>query len=119
MIEHAFSRFARAWAVWVGRSWTFALVMLATLGYATAQLTIGIGEAVQAALGAWTGIVSIVMLVLLQHSSNREGMERKLEAQELIRVTRARNRLLKVDEMDESELDRLEEEMKREAERNP
>jgi low affinity Fe/Cu permease len=105
-----FSRLAEAVSAAVGRSWAFFTAIAVVLtAIATAALVPGWREPINIWGGAVTGYVSIVLLVLLQHTQNRDGLAIQTKLDALIKASGASNAFAGIDRLDEDQLRQMRE----------
>ena len=113
-----FQNFARASARWAGRPVTFGLAALVILGWAVTGPIFHFSDTWQLVINTGTTIVTFLMVFLIQNTHNRDSEAVQLKLDELLRATKgAHNALLEIEDMSESELDKIKHCYRRLAER--
>lgn len=103
-----FSRFARATARATGRPGAFGLAALVILVWAITGPIFGFSDTWQLVINTGTTIVTFLMVFLIQNTQDRDAEAVQVKLDELIRATLgAHNRLLNLEDMEESELDEI------------
>jgi low affinity Fe/Cu permease len=103
-----FSRFARWTERHVGSPITFCLAVAIVLLWAVSGPFFGWSDTWQLVINTGTTIVTFLMVFLIQSTQTRDTQALHLKLDELIRVNRsARNSLLNLEEMSESELEEV------------
>lgn len=114
-----FRRFANKASTWAGSPYVFVMAVTLVVGWAALGPVFGYSDTWQLVINTTTTIITFLMVFLIQNTQNRDGKAMQLKLDELIRVDKnARNTMLDLEEMDESELDKLHEEFKRFADDN-
>jgi low affinity Fe/Cu permease len=94
-----------------------ALALIA--GWALSGPLFGFSDTWQLVINTSTTIVTFLLGILILLEANRQAKESKVVHDELLRaVGGARDRLINLDEMTEDEVDRLEADLRRRAERS-
>jgi low affinity Fe/Cu permease len=106
-----FTRFARWISAVSGRPVTFALAFLVILVWGTTGPVFGFSDTWQLVINTGTTIVTFLMVFLIQSTQNRDTEALQIKLDELIRAVKgARNEVLDLETMEESELDRIRQE---------
>jgi len=115
-----FARHAAHKITLVVGSWqVFALALLLIAVWAISGPFFGFSDTWQLVINTSTTIVTFLLGILILLEANREAKESKVVHDELIRAVRgARNQLINIDEMSEADIDRLEADLRRRAERS-
>jgi low affinity Fe/Cu permease len=93
----------------VGSWQVFLLALLLIAVWAASGPIFGFSDTWQLVINTSTTIVTFLLGILILLEANRQAKESKVVHDELIRAIRgARNQLINIDEMPESEVDRLE-----------
>jgi len=103
----------------VGSWQVFVLALLAILIWAATGPVFKFSDTWQLVINTTTTIVTFLLGILILFEANRSAKESKVVHDELIRAVQgARNRLINIDEMSESEVDQLEAELRRRGEKD-
>jgi len=113
-----FTRFAKLTARMTGRPASFALAAGVILVWLITGPLFRFSDTWQLVINTGTTIVTFLMVFLIQNTQNRDSEAVQVKLDELIRVTEgAHNALLNLEELEESELDRIREQYASLAER--
>lgn len=113
-----FRRIATATAHAVGHPATFAASFALVLAWAVAGPIFGFSDTWQLVINTGTTIVTFLMVFLIQNTQNRDSHALHLKLDELIAASaHARNRMIALEELDEEELDELQQEFDRLAQK--
>jgi low affinity Fe/Cu permease len=103
----------------VGSWQVFLVALLLIAGWALSGPIFGFSDTWQLVINTSTTIVTFLLGILILLEANRQAKESKVVHDELIRsVQGARNQLINIDEMSEEDIDRLEADLRRRAERS-
>ncbi len=103
-----FARFARWTARTAGRPQALAIVVLIIVAWGVSGPIFGYSDTWQLVINTATTIVTFLMVFLIQNTQNRDSEAMHLKLDEVIRaVEGAHNALLDLEELTESELDRI------------
>lgn len=112
-MQQFFRRLAQATAQAVGTPWTFLVAVLVVVVWAVSGPAFQFSDTWQLVINTGTTIVTFLMVFLIQNTQNRDAKVMQLKLDELIRATHtARNRLLDMEAMSDSELAALQEEFR-------
>jgi low affinity Fe/Cu permease len=103
-----FSHAAHAVAWHVGQPWSFISAILVVLIWAITGPIFGYSDTWQLVINTGTTIITFLMVFLIQNTQNRDSIAIQLKLDELLRsITEARNSVIDLDSLDESELEKL------------
>lgn len=101
-----FTRFAKGTARASGKPATFALAVLVLVVWAVSGPFFHFSDTWQLVINTGTTIITFLMVFLIQSTQNRESAALNLKVDEILRSSKgAKNALLDLEEMEESELD--------------
>src|SRR3569623_440649 len=108
-LSQAFRNFAEATARYSGKPVAFLAAAAIVVIWAATGPVFHFGDTWQLVINTGTTIITFLMVFLIQNSQNRDSAALQIKLDELIRTTKARNRLLDVDNLDEEALERIRE----------
>lgn len=111
-----FDQLSRRASEWLGTPVAFIGAIVLVAVWAALGPYFEWNNAHQLAINTGTTILTFWMLFLLQSSQNRDTKAVHTKLDELIRVTDARNEIMLAEDISPAELDRLKQQLKREAE---
>ena len=112
-----FRRLAHATARHVGSPWAFIVALGVIIAWAVTGPMFGFSDTWQLVINTGTTIVTFLMVFLIQNTQNRDALALQLKLDELIRVMKkARNEMVKLEDLDDEELEALHREFVRLAE---
>ena len=113
-----FVRFAQFVSHVTGRPTAFMVAAGALVLWALSGPVFGFSDTWQLVVNTTTTIVTFLMVFVIQNTQNRDTVAMQIKLDELIRVTkRARNALLDLEELDETELEKVREDYERLAQK--
>jgi low affinity Fe/Cu permease len=113
-MNELFHRFARSTATLIGSPTAFALAVFAVIAWAALGPAFHYSDSWQLVINTATTIVTFLVVFAIQNTQNRDSRAIHLKLDELIRaVKKARNSLVDVEELPDSELAQLEAEFRR------
>jgi low affinity Fe/Cu permease len=111
-----FTRFANAAAYWMGRPIVFTLALLTVVVWGVLGPIYHYSDTWQLVINTGTTIVTFLMVFLIQHSQTRDTLAIQIKLSELVLAQQgAENRLARVEDLSDEEMDRLQEEYRRRA----
>jgi low affinity Fe/Cu permease len=114
-VGQIFSRFATAVSDFVGRPQTFVLALCLVLVWAITGPFFGFSDVWQLVINTSTTIITFLMIFVLQNSQNRDGKALQAKLDELILTSKAQNKFIGIEKLDEKELKRFHEMIEEEA----
>lgn len=110
-LERVFTDVANAVAHAAGKPLTFGLCVLAVLLWALAGPYFGFTDTWQLVVNTSTTIVTFLMVFLIQNTQNTDNAAIQTKLDELIRASKARNRLIGIEHLTEQEVEHLREQV--------
>jgi low affinity Fe/Cu permease len=112
-----FTRFANDAAFWMGRPIVFSLALATVLLWAALGPMYKYSDTWQLVINTGTTIVTFLMVFLIQHSQTRDTLAIQIKLSELVLAQQgAENRLARVEDLSDEEMERLQQEYRRRAE---
>ncbi|MEQ1765710.1 MAG: low affinity iron permease family protein [Pyrinomonadaceae bacterium] len=106
-----FTRFARVAATVTGRPITFIVATAIIIVWALSGPLFGFSDTWQLVINTSTTIVTFLMVFLIQNTQNRDTEALQIKLDEIIRsIKGARNEMIDLEDMDETELNRIRQE---------
>ncbi len=100
-----------------GSSWAFGLALLVVLVWLATGPLFGFSDTWQLVINTGTTVVTFLMVFLIQRTQNKDSLAIQLKLNELVAaMTGASNRLIDVESLNETELERLHQYYRRLAE---
>jgi low affinity Fe/Cu permease len=113
-IRDAFHVFARTSSSVLGSAWSFIVALLIILVWGVTGPMFHFSDTWQLIINTGTTIVTFLMVFLIQNTQNRDSKALHLKLDELLRANRAaRNTLVDLENMSDTELQELQEEFAR------
>ncbi len=114
-----FSRFSGGVAELTGKPATFVIAVAGILVWAATGPIFGFSETWQLVVNTGTTIITFLMVFVLQNSQNRDGKAVQTKLDELILTSGAENRFMGIEHLDEKDLKRLTQLLRKAAEGEP
>ncbi|MDI6837738.1 MAG: low affinity iron permease family protein [Rhizobiaceae bacterium] len=102
-----FARFATAVSEWTGRPAVFALALASIAVWGLTGPVFGFSETWQLVVNTGTTIITFLMVFVLQNAQSRDTRAIQTKLDELILTSKAENRFIGIENLDEEELKRL------------
>ncbi|OCJ12868.1 iron permease [Rhizobium sp. AC44/96] len=99
-----FSKFAASVAELSGRPATFVLAVALVLAWAISGPFFDFSETWQLVINTSTTIITFLMVFVLQNSQNRDGKALQAKLDELILTSKAQNKFVGIEKLDEKQL---------------
>lgn len=113
MSNELFRKIAHTTSEWVGSPWSFILAVTIIAIWLITGPLFNYSDTWQLFINTGTTIVTFLMVFLIQNTQNRESKATQLKLDELIRSNKqARNALIDLEELSDTELQRLAEEFR-------
>jgi low affinity Fe/Cu permease len=110
-MKETFRKFAENTANAVGSYWAFLLAALTVIIWAVSGPLFGFSDTWQLVINTGTTVVTFLMVFLIQNTQNRAERVTSLKLDELLRAMKgARTQLVKLDDMSDEQLRRMQEE---------
>lgn len=107
-VRNRFDKLAQWTARHAGRPTTFVVALGIIIGWGVSGPIFGWSDTWQLIINTGTTIVTFLMVFLIQNTQNRDTEALQLKLDELIRVNdKARNRLLRLEELSEEEMEQV------------
>jgi low affinity Fe/Cu permease len=104
-IDKGFETLASRTSRLIGSSWSFGTAVLVILAWAVTGPIFNYSDTWQLVINTGTTIITFLMVFLLQHTQNKDGMAIQLKLDELIAaVEGASNRMIDIEELGEEDL---------------
>jgi low affinity Fe/Cu permease len=111
--REVFSGFARAATSWAGSGVTSILIVVVTILWLVAGIPWGFSLEWHLWASTLAGLLTLVMVFVIQHTTNHESRAMLVKLDELLRVHEgARGELMSVENSDLSTLDKVDSEMR-------
>jgi low affinity Fe/Cu permease len=107
---------ACATAHWTGKPVAFLVATGLVIVWALTGPMFGYSDTWQLVINTSTTIVTFLMVFLIQSTQNRDTMALQLKLSELILASEAENRFAKAEDLSEEELEKLHQELSKQAE---
>ena len=110
-----FSIFANAVADWSGKPVTFVVAFILVLAWAVTGPIFNYSETWQLVINTSTTIVTFLMVFVLQNSQNRDGKALQAKLDELILSSKASNKFVGAEKLNEEELREMSDKLEKDA----
>ena len=107
-VHDHFGRFAAAVSGWLGSTWAFAAAALVVVVWAATGPVLHFSQTWSQFINTGAGIATLLMVLLIQSTQNRDSRAINLKLNELIRaMDTARNQLIDIERLSDLELDEM------------
>jgi low affinity Fe/Cu permease len=106
-LNRLFSHIAQSTSREVGRTWVFALAVVAIIVWAVTGPFFNFSDTWQLVINTGTTVVTFLMVFLIQNSQNRDAAAIQVKLNELIRVSKAHNSFVGVERLTDDELEEI------------
>jgi low affinity Fe/Cu permease len=106
-VNRWFADLAQATSRAVGRTWVFVLAVASIVIWAATGPLFGFSDTWQLVINTGTTIVTFLMVFLIQNAQNRDAAAIQVKLNELIRVGRAHNSFVGIENLTDAELDEI------------
>jgi low affinity Fe/Cu permease len=110
-----FTKFATAVSKWTGRPLVFVSCGVLVILWALSGPIFKFSDTWQLVINTSTTIITFLMIFVLQNSQNRDGKALQAKLDELILTSKAQNKFIGIEKLDEKELKRFHELIEEEA----
>ena len=109
-LQHFFSRFAQGVARQTGRAGSFAVAIILVVVWGACGPFFDYSVSWQVAFETICSIVTLLMVLLIQHTQNRDTQVMQMKLDELIQTSKnARNDLIEIEKLTEGEIEEVRE----------
>jgi low affinity Fe/Cu permease len=115
-LGHVFAVFSTTVAEWAGKPVTFCVAFVLILLWAVSGPFFQYSETWQLVVNTATTIVTFLMVFVLQNSQNRDSKALQTKLDELILTSKAQNKFVGVENLDEGELRKISKALHKQAE---
>ncbi len=100
-----FADIAKATSREAGRAWVFIIALVTIIIWAVSGPVFHYSDTWQLVINTGTTIITFLMVFLIQNSQNRDSTAIQVKLDELIRVSKARNTFIGLEDLTEEELE--------------
>lgn len=100
-------------SAWAGSAYTFLLAVFIVVIWAFSGPIFGFSDTWQLVINTGTTIVTFLMVFLIQNTQNRDGKAMQLKLDELIRVSKASDSFVDLEDLTDDELKIIDEQFKK------
>ena len=102
--DGVFADIAKATSREAGRAWVFIIALVTIILWAVSGPVFHYSDTWQLVINTGTTIITFLMVFLIQNSQNRDSTAIQVKLDELIRVSKARNTFIGLEDLTEEEL---------------
>jgi low affinity Fe/Cu permease len=106
-LSKSFTRFSSVVARQTGRPWVFVACCAVVILWATSGPVFGFSDTWQLVINTGTTIITFLMVFLIQNTQNRDNNALHAKLDELIRVSKAHNSFIGIENLPDKELEAI------------
>ena len=106
-INEIFRHFSKKASDYAGSFWSFCGALLVVITWATTGPIFGFSDTWQLVINTGTTIITFLMVFIIQNTQNRDSKAIHIKLDELIRVSKARNGIIDVEDLSDEQLKTL------------
>lgn len=114
-----FVKFAHKASKAVGSPWGFMIALTVLIVWVVSGPILGFSDTWQLVINTGTTIITFLIVFLIQNTQNRDAEAINLKLNELIRSSKARNKLIDIEELSDEEMEKLLKEFRKLTEKDP
>jgi low affinity Fe/Cu permease len=104
-LSHRLEQFSTLVTRWAGGSWAFGLALLVVVAWLVSGPIFQFSDTWQLVINTGTTIVTFLMVFLIQRTQNKDSLAVQIKLNELVAAVKgASNRLIDVEDLDETDL---------------
>jgi low affinity Fe/Cu permease len=104
-VSHGLEQLSTLVTRWAGGSWAFGLALLVVVAWLVSGPIFQFSDTWQLVINTGTTIVTFLMVFLIQRTQNKDSLAVQIKLNELVAAVKgASNRLIDVEDLDETEL---------------
>lgn len=105
-MNEVFRKFAQTTSELAGTFWAFIIAILLLLGWIVTGPIFKYSDTWQLFINTTTTIVTFLMVFLIQNAQNRDAKATHLKLDELIRVSKSRNKFIDAEDLSDKDLEK-------------
>ena len=104
-VSKFFNRFSTVATKATGSAYAFIIAVVVIIVWAASGPIFGFSDTWQLVINTGTTIITFLMVFIIQHSQNKDQIALQLKLNELIVASKASNKLISVEDLDDDELE--------------